>query len=951
MNPEQWRKLQELFEEVTQRPPAEREAAVQRVAETVRDPTLIQELRRLIEHSEPDPEFLQPIQVWGSEILRAGDVIAGRFEIVRLISRGGMGAVFEAVDRKLGEPVAIKVIAPEYTRDRKLLERFFREVQIARRISHPNVCRIHDLGEHAGAPYLSMELLEGETLATRLERGPIPLEEWENLARQLFDGLAAAHAAGVVHRDLKPSNLMLAGSRLVILDFGLARPVLSQDDGGLTQSGTLVGTLDWMAPEQLIGEHDERSDVYSAALILVRMLKERPWEHSGGGLANALRRATSETDFRKLLPTSVPPAWRYVLQRCLEREPARRPANAQAIQNLLSQPPRAVFVSLGSLIRSRWTKSAFASAIFLALIFAGFRYLGHPGFPPGFLIMVASTNNATGESRFDGITLALRADLAQASGFNVWDAQRLREALRSMRSDPQSRPDPKEWRQIALREHASLLVFSTLSPLGDGYTLTIRAEQLGSAPEPVQTWDRTLQAGGPNALFDSVHEAARWIRSTAGENAIQVSAYNRSPQDITTGSWEALGLFDEAQALSAAHRDTEAIPLLERAVQLDPEFAMARMRLGDVLNSQYRSEEGFANWRQAVELARQQHLSEHERLNIESRYALEIRDFRRAEPVLREWARKFPNDPTAPRLLASALLGQGHSDEAAAIARNAQERFGPTAFGTSILIRALAGQNRLDEMEPQLQTLERLSSHESALMFRGSFAAMREDYDGAERAFRELAASTSAAAASRGIGLLAIAEADTGALDKARRILRDGIIKDRAAGQEGLASQKAVALAFLEGQAGNQAAARVLAEQAVSIVGASPQVILGSVTVLARNGDAAGAARLAKKFPVIEGPKFDVARLRMDGEIAAARGEYRRAVALLDHAAQQDRAYEPREYLARALDLAGDRARARLYYQNIADSPWLIWDVIEEAWPGTRYFAKQYLQNHGRNEQ
>jgi eukaryotic-like serine/threonine-protein kinase len=944
MNPEQWRKLQELFEEVTQSPPAEREAALQRVAETMRDPSLIQELRRLIEHSEPDPEFLRPIQALGSEILRAGDVVAGRFEIVRLISRGGMGAVFEAIDRKLGEPVAIKVIAPEYARDRKLLERFLREVQIARRISHPNICRIHDLGEHGGVPYLSMELLEGETLATRLERGPIPLEEWESIARQLFDGLAAAHAAGVVHRDLKPSNLILAGPRLVILDFGLARPVLSQDDGGLTQSGTLVGTLDWMAPEQLIGEHDERSDVYSAALILVRMLKEQPWEHSGGGLVNALRRATSQTDFRKLLPVGIPAPWRYVLQRCLEREPERRPANAQAIQNLLSQPPRAVFVSLGSLIRSRWTKSAFASAIFLALIFAGFRYLGHPGFPPGFLIMVASTNNATGESRFDGITLALRADLAQASGFNVWDAQRLREALRSMRSDPQSRLDAKEWRQIALREHASMLVFSTLSRLGDAYTLTIRAEEIGSDPEPAQSWDRTLRAAGPSALFDAVHEAARWIRSTAGENAVELSAYNRSPQDITTGSWEALRVFDEAQTLSAAQRATDAIPLFERAVQLDPEFAMARMRLGDVLNAQYRSEEGFANWRQAVELARQQHLSEHERLNIESRYALEIRDFRGAEPVLREWVRKFPNDPTAPRLLASALLGQGHSDEAVAIARNAQERFGPTVFGTSILIRALASQNRYAEIEPQLQLLEGLSSRSLMLAFRGMLAAMKEDYENAAQQFRELAAANSGSVASRAMGLLAISEADRGNLEEARRILRAGITKDRAAGQDGLASQKTVALAFLEGQAGNKAAARALAEQAVAFVGASPQVILGSVTVLARHGDAAGAARLAKKFPGIKGPKFDVARLRMEGEIAAARGEYRKALDLLERAAQQDRVYDPREYLARALDLAGDRERARWYYQNIVDTPWLIWDLVEEAWPGTRFFAKQYLK-------
>ena len=952
MTPEQWRRLQELFEEVTQRPPSEREAALERIAVTVENASLLRELRRLVEHSEPDPEFLRPIEAGcNTGMMRPGDLVGGRFEIVRLISRGGMGAVFEALDRKLNEPVAIKVIAPEYSRDRKLLERFLREVQIARRISHPNICRIHDLGEHNGAPYLSMELLQGETLARRLERGPLPLAEWESIARQLFEALAAAHAAGVVHRDLKPSNLMLVGSRLVILDFGLARPIVSSDEAALTQSGMVIGTLDWMAPEQLMGEHDARSDIYSAALILARALQEKPRENSEAGLAGALRRATRGTDPRDLVPPGVPAAWRHALQRCLERDPQQRPANAQAVQDQLAGPRHAVQASLGRLIQSRVTKIAAALAILLALIIGGLRYLRRPGLSPGSLIMVAATDNTTGEPKFDGITLALRAGLAQSSNFNVWDNQRLPSALRLMRSAPQSRPDAKEWRELALREHASLLVFSTLSPLGDGYALTVRAEQIGSAPEPVRNWDRTFHAGGPSGLFDTVDEAARWIRSTAGENPAELSGYNRPPQDITTSSWEALRLFDQAQALSSAQRDSEAIPLLERAVQLDPEFAMARMRLGDVLNARYRSEEGFANWRQAVELARQQHLSDHERLSIESRYAMEIRDFRNAEPVLREWVRNFPNDPIAPRLLASALLGQGHSDEAVALAQKAQDRFGPTAFGTSILIRSLASQNRFNEIEPQLALLERLSSHEAALMFRGSFAAMKEDYDGAARAFRELAASNSPSAASRGVGFLAIAEADRGALQEARSILQEGIAKDHAAGQEGLAAQKAVALAFLKGQAGDKAGARALAEQAVTFVGASPQVILGSVTILARNGDAAGAARLAKRFPAIDGPRFEVARLRMEGEIAAAGGDYQKAVELLDRAAQQDRAYEPREYLARALDLVGNRDRARLYYQNIADTPWLIWDVIEEAWPGTRYFAKQYLQSHGRNQQ
>ncbi|HSP69699.1 MAG TPA: protein kinase, partial [Bryobacteraceae bacterium] len=153
MTPKHWERLQALFDEVTQKPLAERQAAMQRLEETVEDSTLLEELRRLVEHADPDASFLRPIPgILAAASIQPGDLVAQRFEIIRPIGRGGMGEVFEALDRKLGERVAIKVIARDFAMDAGLLERFQREVQIARRISHPNICRIHDLGEHAGMP-------------------------------------------------------------------------------------------------------------------------------------------------------------------------------------------------------------------------------------------------------------------------------------------------------------------------------------------------------------------------------------------------------------------------------------------------------------------------------------------------------------------------------------------------------------------------------------------------------------------------------------------------------------------------------------------------------------------------------------------------------------------------------------------------------------------------------
>jgi eukaryotic-like serine/threonine-protein kinase len=952
MTPEQWQTLQDLFEEVIQKPLGERPAALERLESEIQDSAVRLELRRLVEHADAGSEFLRPVAGLevhpGRPALEPGDVIANRFEIRKSIGKGGMAEVFEAFDRKLGEQVAIKMIAPEFTRDPSLLERFHQEVQIARRITHPNICRIHDLGEHQGLPYLSMELLEGETLSKRLERGPLSLETWNDLAQQLFRGLRAAHEAGVMHRDLKPSNLMLTGSRLVILDFGLARPILTRDDDGLTRTGTLVGTLDWMAPEQLVGKYDQRSDLYSAALILLRALHQGSGTPGSGGLVGALRRATSDTEVRAQMPKSLPASWRYALLRCLERDPLQRPRTVEEIQKL-ARTRHILPLGLRHFAASHGNTLAIVLAV-LALLAVGLRSLWYSrqsfGLKPGSVIMIASTDNETREHQFDGITSVLGADFEQSSRFNRWDEQRLGEVLRAMRQDPRTKPQGKQWREIAFREKVPLLVFSTLSRLGDSYSFSVRCEQIGRSPDsPVQSWEDTETASGPAELFEAIHRAAKRVRTIAGENATEISANDRLPQNITSSSWDALELFGEAQSLSNEQRSDEAVPLLQRAVQLDSNFAMGLMRLGDILDAQEKVEEGLAYWRQAIALAQTQHLSEHERLSIESRYALEIRDFRKADPILRDWMRKFPNDPLPTQLLSWCLLQEGTYEEGVRLARESQKRFPPTVFGTAVLIRGLAATNRLadTDMEPQIATLEGLSAKSIALGLRGTVAALRGDLDNSARLFRQVILSGDARESSLAITQLANLEADRGRMDVARELLREGILKDRQTGSEGFAAQKTIALAFLEGVAGNRERAIALASEAVS-TRRHPSVFVRAVSILARYGSPKDAARLMNGFPAGEGPKYEADRFRMKGEILAAEGDFKQALDFLDLAAQMDRPQEPKEYLARVLDLAGNRARARLINQRIVDTSFLTW-IAEDEWPATRFLARQYLKS------
>ena len=277
-----------------------------------------------------------------------GDVVAGRYRIDRLIGSGGTGEVYEAFDTGLGEPVALKTLKPSVAGDAVQLERFRREIQSARKVTHANICRIFDMGLHTSGGrerfFLTMELLSGESLAQRLETGTaFAPNEALPIIEQIAEGLDAAHRAGVIHRDLKPANVMLlaptdgqAAPRTVITDFGIA---LSDEQGEirLTQSGELVGTPEYMAPEQGdLGPAGPTTDVYALGLIIYEMLsKHRPFSSAATPMETVLmRRRQPPRPLHDVMP-GIDPVWETAIHRCLEREPARRFQSAGAVVGAL----------------------------------------------------------------------------------------------------------------------------------------------------------------------------------------------------------------------------------------------------------------------------------------------------------------------------------------------------------------------------------------------------------------------------------------------------------------------------------------------------------------------------------------------------------------------------------------------------------------------------------------
>ncbi len=357
MDLERWERIKNLFEHALELPSEGRTGYLTSACGA--DSALRSEVEALLDHNRRAGSFLESSSARATErsglgknsslTFSPGKVLAGRFQITRFIGHGGMGEVYEARDLDFGSRMALKTLRPEFARDARALDRFRREFQLARRVTHPNVCRIFDIERHrmedrtTGASldllFITMELLNGEVLSERLRRdGRISIAETLPLIQQMAGALQAAHDAGVVHRDFKPGNVMLVpekagqiGMRAVVTDFGLARssvnPATNSESFGHTLSEThqLLGTLAYMAPEQMEGREITRAtDIYALGLVAYEMLTGRPPFPEHAPLAGAILRIKGPLPSPRVHTPELDLACEAAIFRCLEMEPGRR---------------------------------------------------------------------------------------------------------------------------------------------------------------------------------------------------------------------------------------------------------------------------------------------------------------------------------------------------------------------------------------------------------------------------------------------------------------------------------------------------------------------------------------------------------------------------------------------------------------------------------------------------
>lgn len=927
---ERWEKIKEIFHAAAEAPPNEQDAIIETACGD--DVSLKIEVRRLLKHRTwTELSIEQPAWTVAPRhaAFKEGETVADRFRVIRHLGSGGMGDVYLAYDKEIAAEVALKTISTEAARNPIMMARLRQEIQLSRRVTHPNVCRVFDLERAGPEPddiaFVTMEFIPGETLAAYLERrGKLPLVDALPLIQQICSGLSAAHRAGVLHRDLKPGNIMLEIAservvRAVITDFGLAKPAAAADNAPLTRTGEIAGTLAYLAPEVLSGEPASvASDLYALGVVLLEMC------------TGEKRRDT------KVAISSLEPNWRMAIAGCLDLDPARRPLDADTVSRALEAKRHGW---------ARWAVRAVIAAVIVAAILGGYaawnRY-NNSGFPPGTAMMFTPLVNFTGESQLDGLTDVLRQQVGQSARLRLWDSNRISQVLLRMRRNPGSPLDTRTWREIAVREDVGLVVFSTLTRLGDEYVLGVQVQETGANPgQPEREWDHSEQAGTKASLFDAVRRTGLWVRTLAGESRRELRARDQAPQEVTTASWDALDLFHRAEASKAAGDSDKAVLLLQQAVAMDPGFAMAHARLGDILMSLRRETEALAHWAVAMDQTHHERLTRAEDLRIRTLYAIDTGDLAAAEGSAVLWFDEFPQDYLPSFYLGWVYRMQGRLAESKRSLEEARRRHGDEYYILASEAHTFLVDGAYDNLQNVCARLRAIGRADAADQFEGSLQFLTGKTDESLHTYQRMTQVPDEGARSRAFLLLARIQAELGQCSSAIATLKRGIDMDQDTDQQAARSVKLLALSYLERN--EKTTARALALEATRIY-SSPDNCMQAGTLLARLGFPADASEELTHLSGLRGPRFEMMRQRLEGEIDLARRNTPRALAQFKRAAAIAPPIEPADYLARAFIASHDLEQARIVYSEILKRPGVLWRNAESAYPGMQRDVRGELE-------
>jgi serine/threonine protein kinase/tetratricopeptide (TPR) repeat protein len=719
MDPKRWKQVDDLFQAALDLPPDQRDGFVRQAC--AGDETVEREVRSLLARDDSAQGFLPGRAIEAAaRSSAAGDSGAhsligstiGRYRLIEQLGSGGMGVVYKAQDLELGRNVALKFLPDEFAYDSGALERLRREARAASRLNHPNICTIYEIGRDGGRSFIAMEYLEGTTLKHRIQGRPLSPETLVPLAIAIADALETADTAGIIHRDIKPANIFVTQrEHAKILDFGLAKLESVAESGPysptaatrtieeqITAAGSVMGTVSHMSPEQVRGEPlDRRTDLFSFGVVLYEMATgtlPSPGQQVSIVIDAILNRVPAPpASLNPALPAEI----ERIILKCLEKDRERRYQHASGIRADLQRfQGAAQSADAPRSSPTRW-KAIAALATGIIALSAGsyFFFQRPPKLTDKDSIVVADFRNNSGDPIFDGtLHQGLLVQLQQSPFLSLISDGRITDTLKLMGQRSNAPLTAQTAGEICERTGSAAVIEGSIDKLGTRYVVGLSAKNCHTGDILYQ---EQVQAQRKEEVLGALTEIAAKFRVRAGESLASVRQHSVPLPEATTPSLEALKAYSTGRMISLTKGSPNALPLLQRAVALDPNFASAYAYMGLTYGTVGDVSLARENTRKAWEL--RERVSEHERFSIDLAYHRVLTgNLEKCRQICELWAQTYPRDDVPHSLLSGGiLLGRGRFDAAEQEASKAIEMDPQNGYGYHNLANGFILRNRPDD--------------------------------------------------------------------------------------------------------------------------------------------------------------------------------------------------------------------------------------------------------------